>query len=60
MYSFPLRSLFSIFLMYGDTVVNHFIVDGGRPRSRNFNSIASYVREMIYAMYSHVHARSTT
>lgn len=60
MYSFPICSLL-YFLMCSDTVVNRFIVDRGRPRSRNFNSIASYVREMMYAMHSrsHVHARST-
>lgn len=61
MYSFPILSLF-YFLMYGDVVVNRFIVDEGHFRSRNFNSIASYVHEMIYAMHSrsHVHARSAT
>lgn len=57
-------SIFSLlyFLMYSDIVVNRFIVDEGRSRSRNFNSITSYVREMIYAMHSrsHVHARSAT
>jgi len=47
--------------MSSDTVVNGFIVDG-RPRSRNFDSIASYVPEMIYTMHSrsHVHACSAT
>lgn len=47
------------FLMHSDIVVNRFIVDEGRSLSRNFNSITSYVREMIYAMHScsHVHAR---
>jgi len=60
MYSFPILSLL-YFLMFSDTVVNRFIVDG-RPRSRNFNSIASYVLKMIYTMHSrsHVHACSAT
>lgn len=51
MYSFPILRLL-YFLMFSDTVANRFIVDGGHPCSRNFNSIASYVREMIYAMHS--------
>lgn len=55
-HSFPILSLY--FLMYSDTVVNRFIV--GEGCSRNFNSIASYVREMIYAMHtrSRVHAHN--
>lgn len=53
MYSFPILSLLYFFLMYSDTVVNRFIIDGERSRNRNFNSIASY-REMIYAMHSRI------
>lgn len=56
-------SSFVYFLMHSDIVVNRFIADGRRPRRRNFNSIASCVRAMIYAMYSTfacAHTHSTT
>lgn len=49
--------------MHSDIVVNRFIADGRRPRRRNFNSIASCVRAMIYAMHSTfacAHTHSTT
>lgn len=56
-------SSFVYFLMHSDIVVNRFIADGRRPRRRNFNSIASCVRAMIYAMHSTfacAHTHSTT